>query len=315
MKRARQGNASHKGRDYSGKACGFAAPRFCDKLTARLFTDSIRQNMLANISAVVAIVLYIAATSCHLLQGSAASAPRKPTLLLSIGALALALHGLAAAQMLLTPEGVNLSLWPMSSVIIFTVNLIVLLSSLKKPLHNLCILLFPASALVLLCSLVFGYSLADKAHLSIEIGIHVALSLLAYSLFTIAAGQSLLLAYQNKRLRNHHPGGFLHRLPPLQTMETLLFEMIWAGFILLTLSIITGFLFLDDIWAQHLAHKTFFSLVGWLVFAILLWGRARLGWRGTSAIRWTITGFVLLALAYWGSKFVIEVVLHNRPGL
>jgi len=271
--------------------------------------------MLANISAVAAIMCYIAATSCHLFRGTSIDAPRKPTLLLAFGTLALVFHGFSAAHMLLSPGGVNLSLWPMSSAILFTVNLIVLTSSLKKPLHNLFILLFPASVAVLLCGLVFGYTLRNKAHLSLEIGVHVALSIVAYSLLTIAAGQALLLAYQNKRLRDHHPGGFLHRLPPLQTMETLLFEMIWAGFILLTLSIVTGFLFVDDIWAQHLAHKTFFSLIGWLVFAILLWGRVRLGWRGTSAIRWTVAGFVLLALAYWGSKFVIEVVLHNRAGL
>lgn len=271
--------------------------------------------MVVNIPAVAAVALYISATLYHLLQRFSASQPAKPSWLLAAGAIGLGFHGLAASQMLFTPAGINFSLWPVSTLILFTVNLIVLLSSVKKPLHSLFILLFPASALVLLCSLVFGYSIVDADHLTWNIGIHVIFSLLAYSLFTIAAGQSLLLAYQDRRLRNHHPGGFLHGLPPLQTMETLLFEIIWAGFILLTLGIITGFLFLDNIWAQHLAHKTFFSLVGWLVFAILLWGRVRLGWRGTAAIRWTITGFILLALAYWGSKFVIEVLLHNQPGV
>jgi len=268
--------------------------------------------MVINIPAVVAIALYLSATIYQLLQRFSAEKPSRPVWLLVGGTAGLVFHGLAAVQMLFTPTGINFSLWPVSTLILFTVNLIVLASSLRKPLHSLFIVLFPASIAVLLCSLLFGYTLVGSAHLSTEIGIHVTLSLLSYSLFTIAAAQSLLLAYQDKRLRDHHPGGFLHRLPPLQTMETLLFEVLWAGFILLSLAIITGFIFVENIWAQHLAHKTFFALVAWLVFAILLWGRLKLGWRGTSAIRWTITGFILLALAYWGSKFVIEVVLHNQ---
>lgn len=230
--------------------------------------------------------------------------------LLAIGAIALGSHGYAASTMLLTPTGINFSLWPVSVLILFVVNLIVLLSSIKKPLHSLCILLFPASALVILCSLIFGYTIIDADHLTYRIGIHVIFSLLAYSLFTIAAVQSLVLAYQNWRLRNHHPGGLLKGLPPLQTMETLLFDVIWAGFGLLSLSLITGFVFLENIWAQHLVHKTFFSMIAWFVFAILLAGRLRLGWRGNTAIRWTLGGFILLMLAYWGSKFVLEVVLR-----
>lgn len=268
--------------------------------------------MIVNIPAIAAIALYISATLYHLLQKFTAQAPGKPTWLIIGGAIGLGFHGLATANMLLTPAGINFSLWPVSSLILVTVNLIVLLSSVKKPLHSLLILLFPFSATVLLCSQVFGYNIVDSAHLSLEIGLHVVISLLAYSIFTIAAMQALLLAYQDRRLRNHHPGGFIHGLPPLQTMEVLLFELISAGFLLLTLGIVTGFFFLENFWAQHLAHKTFFSMIAWLVFAILLWGRVKLGWRGTSAIRWTLSGFTLLALAYWGSKFVIEVLLHNN---
>lgn len=270
--------------------------------------------MVVNTPAIAAAALYISATCYHLIQRFRSGRPGRHTWLIAGGALALGCHGLAVSTMLFTPAGINFSLWPVSVLILFAVNFIVLVSSIKKPLHNLFILLFPASALVLLGSLFFGYGIVEADHLSLEIGIHVIISLLSYSLFTIAAFQAMLLAYQNWRLRNHHPGGFLKGLPPLQTMETLLFEIIWVGFILLTLSLITGFLFLDNFWAQHLAHKTFFSIIGWLVFAILLWGRVRQGWRGKIAIRWTLGGFVLLALAYWGSKFVIEVLLANPPG-
>ena len=85
-----------------------------------------------------------------------------------------------------------------------------------------------------------------------------------------------------------------------------------ASQVLLALAILTGALFLENMFAQHLAHKTILSIIAWLVFAVLLWGKHRLGWRGTTAVRWTVAGFVLLILAYFGSKFVLELVLH-RP--
>lgn len=293
----------------------FARNEIYDKLSTLVNCPSSWKTMVVNIPAVVAIALYISATLYHLLQRFKPNRSGKPTWLLAGGAIGLLFHGWAAGSMLITSAGINFSLWPVSVLILFTVNLIVILSSLKKPLHSLFILLFPASAAVLLASLFFGYTIVATDHLSLPIGLHVTLSLVAYSLFTIAAMQSLLLAYQDKQLKNHHPGGLLHSLPPLQTMETLLFEIIWAGFIVLSLGMITGFLFVDNLLAQHLVHKTFFSIIGWLVFAILLWGRAKLGWRGTAAIRWTIAGFILLALAYWGSKFVIEVLINQHSGI
>jgi ABC-type uncharacterized transport system permease subunit len=122
---------------------------------------------------------------------------------------------------------------------------------------------------------------------------------------------AILLAVQDSHIRNKHPGGFIRALPPLQTMENLLFQMLTAGFILLSLSLFSGILFLEDLFAQHLAHKTVFSIIAWLVFGTLLWGRWRFGWRGRTAIRWTLSGFFFLMLAYFGSKLVLEIVLQR----
>lgn len=94
-------------------------------------------------------------------------------------------------------------------------------------------------------------------------------------------------------------------------MERVLFELVWAGIVLLTLSIISGLLFLDNFFAQHLAHKTVLSLLAWVIFTTLLIGRYRFGWRGMRAVRWTLGGCALLILAYFGSKFVLEVVLNR----
>ena len=98
-------------------------------------------------------------------------------------------------------------------------------------------------------------------------------------------------------------------MPPLTTMESLLFDAIIIGFVCLSVSLVSGMVFLEDMFAQHLAHKTVLSIIAWLVFAILLTGRWMVGWRGRTAIRWTLGGFISLMLAYFGSKFVLELIL------
>ncbi|WP_438970141.1 cytochrome C assembly family protein [Methylophaga sp.] len=139
---------------------------------------------------------------------------------------------------------------------------------------------------------------------------HVLLSLAAYSLFMLAAIQAVILAIQEKHLRQRHAGGLMRKLPPLQTMEAGLFQLIITGFILLTLGLLTGLMFIDNLFDQHLVHKTILSFISWYVFAALLWGRFRYGWRGRTAIKWTLVGFSFLLLAFMGSKFVLEYILN-----
>lgn len=138
---------------------------------------------------------------------------------------------------------------------------------------------------------------------------HILLSLAAYSLFTLAAIQSIILSIQEQQLRHHHSGGILRKLPPVQTMEHSLFQLITVGFILLTIGFITGIIFVEDLFAQHLIHKTVLSITAWIVFATLLWGRWKYGWRGNTAVKWTIVGFIFLVLAYFGSKLVLEFII------
>jgi ABC-type uncharacterized transport system permease subunit len=138
---------------------------------------------------------------------------------------------------------------------------------------------------------------------------HILLSILAYGILTIAAFQAGLLGLQNYQLKHKHPTRFIRTFPPLQTMERLLFQFLLCGELLLTLALITGFVFLDNMFAQDVAHKTLLSCLAWIVFGILLWGRHFRGWRGNNAIRWTLAGFLLLALAYFGSKLVSEFFL------
>ena len=128
-------------------------------------------------------------------------------------------------------------------------------------------------------------------------------------LLTVLAIQAIFLSFCHYGLR-HSKLEFIKELPPLETIEGLLFEMLGAGLLMLSLSILTGFVFLEDIFNPGLIHHTVITLAAWLVFSILLWGRIKNGWRGTTAARWALCGFGLLALGYFGSKFVLEVILR-----
>lgn len=155
---------------------------------------------------------------------------------------------------------------------------------------------------------------------SVELKVHVVLAILAYSLFTIAILHALLMTLIERRLhRQSEPGrerrellaGALARLPPLLTLERLLFRLIGVAFFFLTLTLVTGIVFSETLFGRALPfnHKTLFALLSWATFAALLAGRHFYGWRGRTALRWTLTGFVMLVLAYLGSRFVLEVLL------
>ncbi len=179
----------------------------------------------------------------------------------------------------------------------------------------------PVLGLAALCTpwpLIFPGLAAPPSAQSIEFRAHTALAMLAYSLFTMAALHAMLMTALERRLHRGAAGvslgGALAVLPPLMSMEVLLFRLIALGFLLLTLTLASGVVYSETIFGQAMKfnHKTLFALVSWLIFAALLAGRYLFGWRGRLALRWTLSGFAALLLAYIGSRFVLEVVLH-RP--
>jgi ABC-type uncharacterized transport system permease subunit len=229
--------------------------------------------------------------------------------LILLGLAAVALHGVVLARTVPVEEGLRLGFANSASLIGGLIALLLLLSALIRPIENLGIVILPLGALALgLATFRPGYRIMPMVP---GLEVHVLLSVFAYAILSIAALQSLLLLVQESHLRNKHPGGFVRALPPMQTMEELLFQMIGLGFVLLTLALVSGFAFLNDMFAQHLAHKTLLSILAWAVFGTLLWGRRVLGWRGRTAVRWTLVGFVSLMLAYFGTKLVLEVILRR----
>ncbi len=203
-------------------------------------------------------------------------------------------------------NGLTLDFFNALSVTAWFTTVIVLLLNTGRPVLNLGLILFPFSAVTLLLSIIFK---GEAGIISNELRWHVLISVISYALLTIAAGQSLLVSLQDKRLRDHRPGGFLRTLPPLKVMETVLFQLLVASFLMLSLALLTGFVFLDDLFAQRLVHKTTLSIFAWIILAVLLIGQLSWGWRGQKAALMTSISYASLVLGYFGSKFVLEVIL------
>lgn len=227
-----------------------------------------------------------------------------------IWSVSLLLHAYTLLQPLFTQGTPSFSLLSSLSIVMWLSALLLYLMHLKRPLETLGLFIIPIVMFSLLITLLLP-QFGQPVQLNNGLGIHILLSLLAYSMLGLAAIQSLLLAAQHKQLHNHKPGGLIRTLPPLQDMEALLFQFISSGVVLLTLGLLSGFIFLDGLFGQQIAHKTLLSLIAWFTFATLLFGHWRYGWRGKTAIRWTITGFALLVLAFLGSKLILEYLVNN----
>ncbi|CAA0084476.1 Inner membrane protein YpjD [BD1-7 clade bacterium] len=226
-------------------------------------------------------------------------------------ALAVVAHCVSLHYTVFLGQALHLGFYRVSSLIFVVISAISLISQLRKlEIDNLIAIVIPLATLSVLVSS-FVPSPTDKLVTSTGLIIHIVLSILSYSILTLAAVQAVLLAAQEQQLRQHSFNGLFRYLPPLMTMERLLFEMLLLGFILLTLGIGSGFLFIEDMFAQHLLHKTVLSIIAWCVFATLLIGHHRRGWRGITAAKWTLAGFFALMLAYFGSKFALEVILQK----
>lgn len=227
-------------------------------------------------------------------------------------ALALALHGWLIFNGLFG-NGFNLGFYNALSAIFWLTVLIYWVSDLKHELHSLqAFVLPPAAVFAILPALTTQNHYLPTGEAGLFLA-HIGIAILAYSLFTFAALHAALMTIAERSLHNKPTVIKLPSFPPLMVMETLLFRIITLGFILLTITMVSGMLFSEQIFGKPLQfnHKIIFSIASWLIYGALLIGRYRYGWRGLKAIRWTLTGFVLLLLAYVGSKFVLEVLLHR----
>lgn len=224
---------------------------------------------------------------------------------------ALITHAASLGNALYGEGNLQFGLATAMSLTLWLAMLIYALESLLTPLNGLLVWAAPVAAVAAFVPGVFAGHPQVLAIGNWAFKAHIAVAMLAFSMFTLAAFHAILMAVAERRLHRAQLSSDPSRLPPLLKLEQILFRLIGAAFVLLSITVISGVFFSNEIFGKPLAfsHKAVFSITAWLVFGALLLGRRLRGWRGKIALRWTLTGVGFLVLAYMGSRFVLEVLL------
>lgn len=265
---------------------------------------------MSTVIGLIAIALYMVTTGYLIVSARRGPpTPAHPRGPLVVWAVALAVHLGALSQLLATDAGLNLCLGNALAAALWLVALLLWLAALRHPLAIMGVIVLPLTALALLVALTCdeGRRITTTPHVEI----HIMLAALGWAFLALSTVQAAVMAAQHRALHEHRTQGLVRYLPPLFSMEMWLFRMIFVGWVFLTLSLASGLIFLEDLFAQHLVHKSVLSILAWIMFSVLLIGRWRFGWRGSRALAWTTGGFVSLVLAYFGSKLVLEVILQR----
>ncbi len=262
------------------------------------------------ILAITLFLLYIA--SAWVMLRSAAN-PRLSPIGWALALSAIFAHSDAIVRMMRIDGPVSIGLLEALSLLAWTLAVLACFICMERQNRVLGAILL-ASAAFGAALTGYGRTYAEENAPGWELSAHILLSMGAAALLFAAAVTALLLIFLDRRLRTRRLADLPSVLPPLDALEKVMFRLIAAGFALLTLALMTGFIFVTNLFEQHLEHKTILSLVAWVLFGTLLVGRLRYGWRGRSAVRWTLSGFGVLTLAYFGSKFVLETLLGRHWG-
>jgi ABC-type uncharacterized transport system permease subunit len=268
--------------------------------------------MLLHVYAWIAALGYAVATALlvrRLRGGRDATRPARRTL--SLAALACVAHVAYHAAVVGRIGGMDMHFFAALSQVGLGMAIATVVIAWLRPVESIGVVVFPLAALLLLVDLYAVHPRVSAGAHTWQIALHATNALFAYALLSIAAVVAGMLVFQEGALRRRRVGGLLRWFPPLTLVEGLLFQIIIAGFALLTLTLVTGVLFVENLFAQALVHKTVLSIAAWLVFGALLFGRWHYGWRGRRAATLTLAGMGLLLLAFIGSKFVLEFLLQR----
>ena len=261
----------------------------------------------------IAAALYLVATGLLVVgvrHASTVDVPDRRTGIWLLPAIvAVALHGAAHVLAWRAADGLDLHFFAALSLVAIGMAALTTLYGATGRMAALGVVVFPLAAASLLAYAHCGH--AGAAQLDWRLQLHAWCALLAYATLAVAALLAIMLLLQERAMRRREFHGWLRALPPLTELESLLFRTIAVGFVLLTATLLSGVLFVENLLAQHLMHKTVLSVLSWLAFGALLLGRWRYGWRGAVAVRWTLAAMALLVLAFFGSKFVLELLLGH----
>ena len=225
--------------------------------------------------------------------------------LFTFGGIAFVLHAILLYHLIDLQGGQNLYFFNLLSLVAWLTGGMVLVLALSKPVHNLCLIIYPVALLTIALSGLFPGSYMVQTASNWQGIAHILLAIFAISTFCLAVLQAILLAVQDGLIRSRHGGKLIHILPPIETMENVLFGTIAVGFVLLSILIFDAVMAFHGLSNYQLWQKTLMAVIAWMIFAILLWGRHFAGWRGRAAIYWTLAGFALLLIAYFGTKMLM----------
>jgi ABC-type uncharacterized transport system permease subunit len=262
---------------------------------------------------ILAVTLFLLYAASAWIMLRSAGRPRLDPLAWVLSLAAIMAHSDAIVHTLRVFGPFSIGLLEAASLLAWTLAVLACLMAIERQNRVLAAILL-ASAAFGAAATGAGRSFVEPAVPGWELTAHILLSMAAAALLFAAAVTAILLVFLDRRLRARRLADLPSVLPPLDALEKIMFRLIGAGFVLLTLSLFTGFVFVTNLFTQHLIHKTVLSLIAWAIFGALLIGRMRVGWRGRLAVGWTLSGFGVLALAYFGAKFVLEDVLGRHWG-
>jgi ABC-type uncharacterized transport system permease subunit len=262
---------------------------------------------------ILAITLYVLYTASAWVMLRSVNKPRLEPLAWALILLAIVGHSDAIMHMMRINGPFSIGLLEATSLLAWTLAVLACLISIERQNRALGAILM-ASAAFGAAVTGAGRSYAEATTAGWELTAHILLSMGAAALLFAAAVTAVLLVFLDRRLRTRRIADLPNVLPPLDALEKVMFRLIGAGFGLLTLALFTGFVFVTNLFTQNLVQKTALSLIAWMLFGMLLIGRIRFGWRGRSAVQWTLSGFGVLAVAYFGVKFVLEDMLGRHWG-
>jgi ABC-type uncharacterized transport system permease subunit len=291
-------------------------PQLIEKVLNTELTWCKLEKMLTPLSLKLSISL-----SAAVLYFLSAFCPPRLARLIALGTcFAWALHASALWLDIFAPGSLRLGFAMMLSSALWLSVAAYWLENRNFALDSLRILMLPCAAAACLLPTLFPGTQVLLENKSALFGWHIVIAILAYSSLTIAAFHAVLMALQESRLHlrpsaesRNWLGAALDKLPALLTMEKLLFRLIAFGFLLLSLTVLSGIVFSEHLFGRAMRwdHKTVFTLMSWALFGVLLVGRYWRGWRGKTALGFTLAGFAMLLLGYVGSRFVLEVILHR----
>jgi ABC-type uncharacterized transport system permease subunit len=256
------------------------------------------------LSAIFASLLYIFASALILFKIQSGNDAAIRSAVIRVVLPALFAHGFALTSTLWIDEFIYFNLGNGLSLVALLGSAILLITHLNKPTETLGIFIYPLAALSTLLPL----AVTEQVQLPLELGSHVLMSIAAYSIMGIATAQAILYSVQERNFKAKRLPKLMRSLPPLQVMENTMIQLLSIGFIFLTFALVSGIFFVENLFEQHLIHKTFFAILAWIIYGLFLFGHSRYGWRGQTAVKFTIWAYFALIISYIGTSLILQFV-------